>query len=138
MVVDSSFTIPKSNTVDRSQATDTSDVNVEDSAIPAAPIDAEPQGAGRWSQAEPANVRGRRVASRRAASRTYEREGKENQVVAEPGWTAVDAEETRDRFVGLGMGRDVGRNMGNITFMSDGETNKGKKEKDKKSRRVYL
>lgn len=118
--------------------TDVSGANVEELSIQtsAVPTDTEFQGSGRWSQAEPANVRGRRVASRRVASHIYGRQDKENQVIAEPGWTTVDTEETRDKFVGLGMGRDVGRNVGNITFMPDGEANKGKK--DKKTRRVYL
>jgi hypothetical protein len=99
------------------------------------PSDADPHGEC-WNQTEPAHARGRRT-SPRVASRIYEGKDKENYVFVEPRTTA-SAEEPRKRPVGLGMGREVGRNMGNITHLADGEVIKGKKEKDKKTRRRHF
>lgn len=142
MAVDPDFptlSSPRSTNVKQSKATNGSDANVGrlSAQTSAVPSDTRPSVGGRWSQVEPAQARGRRVASRRVISRMYEGQDKENHVAVEPGWTTVVAEEPRDRPVGLGVGRDMGRDMGNVTHLPD-EAIKGKKDKDKKARRAYL
>lgn len=62
---------------------------------------------------------------------------KENQSVGEDsGWSYISADDPKSNGVGLGMDRDVGRNMGNVIRLGDGTSGtKSKKDKDKKSRR---
>jgi hypothetical protein len=126
----------QSTTVKQSKATDGSDVNVGRISNQTSPSDTGAPRGGRWSQVEPVHARGRRIPSRRVVSRIYEGRDKENQVAVERGWTTVATEDPGDRPVGLGVGRDVGKNVENVTHLPDGEAVKGKK--DKKSRRAYL
>ena len=131
MAVDSTLSSPQPTTIKQPMAMDGSDINRLSAQTSTQPSDIDPR--GRWSHMEPVQARGRRVASRRIISRTYEGQDKENH-----GRTTVVTEETRDRPVGLGVGRDMGREMGNVTHLPDGETIKEKKDKDKKSRRAHL
>ncbi|KAF9467937.1 hypothetical protein BDZ94DRAFT_1248098 [Collybia nuda] len=64
------------------------------------------------------------------------KEDKENHSIGDDsGWSHIGAEDPKSDTIGLGMGRDVGRNMGNVTRLGDGTSGpKSKKEKDKKSR----
>lgn len=127
---------PRPTTVKESNATDGREAIVHRLSAQnlAALSDTGPPHGGRWSQVAPVQARGRRVTSRRIISRIYEGEDKENHLGAESGWTTVVAEELGDRSVGLGMNRDVRRDVGNVIHLLDGVIVKGRMEKDKKSR----
>lgn len=67
----------------------------------------------------------------RTVSRAQDASDKENQGIGEDsGRNHISPEEHKEHGVGLGMGRDVGRNMGNVTNLRDSVGGfKGKKEK---------
>jgi hypothetical protein len=126
---------PQSSTIKPSKATNGHDINVGRLSAQTLDAPSDTDLVGRcWNQAEPAHARARR-ASHRVASHIYEGQNKENYVIVEPGMT-VSAEDPRKRPAGLGMGRDVGRNMGNVTHLADGINSK--QEKDEKTRRTHL
>ncbi|KAF5379064.1 hypothetical protein D9615_005946 [Tricholomella constricta] len=79
---------------------------------------------------DPTAVQGRPV-----VSEAQERGDKENRSVSDESWNCVDSEEPKGRGIGLGVGKDVGRAMGNVTNTREGSlAAKGKKEKEKKPR----
>ncbi|KAG6820295.1 hypothetical protein H0H93_002733 [Arthromyces matolae] len=65
-----------------------------------------------------------------AASAAQSRDNKENQGVGDESWSYVEPEEHKGRGLGLGVSRDTGRTMGNVTNTKDvSQVPKGKKEK---------
>ncbi|KAG6896392.1 hypothetical protein C0992_008601 [Termitomyces sp. T32_za158] len=78
-----------------------------------------------------------KVATRghRAASMAQTRGDKENQALSEESWSYVSSDEHKGRGLGLGVARELGRAMGNVTNTRDASSSsKAKKEKEKKIR----
>ncbi|KAG5652087.1 hypothetical protein H0H81_006350 [Sphagnurus paluster] len=86
----------------------------------------------------PASLAAAAAPARQAVSQTAAvvQSDKENPDVADESWSYVDVEEPpKARGIGLGVGREVGRTMGDVTNTREGlPVGKGKKEKEKKSR----
>lgn len=75
----------------------------------------------------------------RAASIAQDLGDKENQALSEESWSYVSPDEHKGRGLGLGVAREQGRAMGNVTNTRDASSSsKAKKEKEKKNRRESL
>ncbi|KAG6900473.1 hypothetical protein C0993_010192 [Termitomyces sp. T159_Od127] len=71
----------------------------------------------------------------RAASMAQDRGDKENQGLGQESWSYVSSDEHKGRGLGLGVAREPGRAMGNVTNTRGASSNsKAKKEKERRIR----
>ncbi|KNZ72467.1 putative serine/threonine-protein kinase HSL1 [Termitomyces sp. J132] len=76
------------------------------------------------------------IRGHRAASMAQDRDDKENQSLGEESWSYVDSDEHKGRSLGLGISREPGRAMGNLTNTRNAPSgSKTKREKERKIRR---
>lgn len=76
--------------------------------------------------------------TQRAAARASDANcDKENKSVGEDGWSYVSHEEIRNTGVGLGVGRDLRREIGNVVYPGEGVVGAKGKLKERKNRREY-
>ncbi|KAG5732353.1 putative serine/threonine-protein kinase HSL1 [Termitomyces sp. T112] len=75
------------------------------------------------------------IRGHRAASMAQDRDDKENQSLGEESWSYVDSDEHKGRSLGLGISREPGRAMGNLTNTRNAPSgSKTKREKERKIR----